>query len=235
MKFNNELNKEALINLYFENKEYIYPIIAIAAASLLFIFLIIPQVLSFPSKFSEMQAESVKLDKIKKASELLSNANPDEISAQLAISTKALPNKKDLESVLGAIAVASGKSQVQVESFNFSDVSTQALEEKTPTLNFQISTLGTIDDASRFLDELYKTYPVSDLISFTHSQNVSKISIDFYYKAFSEIKPEDPVTVSPMSNEQKSALQTISVWSDSGIAELDNLIPEASVSAGSPF
>lgn len=231
MNFNSEFSKENLLELYSGNKEFSVPILAIFISIVLFVFMVIPQIISFPSKKAEADQESVKLNKIQAAYDLLSNLDGQVLDTNLTTAQKALPDKKDFESVLNSISSASGNSQTQIIDYTFQSSSNAT--DKYPTLLFKIEILGGVKEATNFINELYKTYPLSDATGFTNSNNISKIDVVFYYRAFPPITIDDRITVAKTSQMQEDALKTISGWTDTaGGLEIPT---EASASSSTPF
>lgn len=232
MNFNSEFNKENLIELYSANKQLVVSIIAIFISVILFVFIVLPQLVVFPSKKAEADQENIRLSRIQAAYDLLTSIDNEAVGSNLKIAQKTLPDKKDFESVLNAISVASGNSATQIIDYTFSSGGNAS--EKYPTLLFKIETFGGINEAVNFINELYKTYPLSDVTSLISSDNISKMDIVFYYRAFPPITIDDRITVTEMNEAQNNALKIISGWQDTTSSELE-IFPEASASSTTPF
>lgn len=239
MKLTNKLTKEASLNLYYENREYLLPVFAIFISFLLFFVFIVPQLLSFPSRKVEVDVENNKLNKIKEARKILSSANKDLIDSQLKIASNALPPDKAFDEILSGISTAATLSQSQVESYQFENKPTlQNDSSKFSSLHFDISIVGDIAQAIEFVNQIYEIYPVSEAKEITSSSGISTISVFFYYKAFPSIGSEDRTGIRGLSSSEKAVLNEISNWNNASIGEASGVITEASSSAesdSSPF
>lgn len=238
MKFNKEVDKELIINLYYENKELVLPIFSIVVSFFLFAIFIAPQVLSFPARRTEIAAETLKLNKIKDSEKILSTANVDLINSQVQIVENTFPDKKEFENVLNAISAAANLSNTQIDSYQFQgskDVKTTS--GSFPSLSFQVNILGDLDQTISFVDQLYKTFPISDVTSIANADNLSTISINFFYSPFSTMEINDRTQIRSMSANEKSTMDKITKWNDSFSGELFNALPPSTASAetNSPF
>lgn len=239
MKLTNQLNKELLLGLYYENRDYLLPVFAIFVSLLLFFVFIVPQLLSFPSRKSEVDVENSKLNRIREAEKILSSADKNLIDSQLKTASAALPPDKAFDQVLSGISEAASLSQSQVESYQFENKTTlQNDSSKFSSLHFDISIIGDIAQAIEFVNQIYKTYPISDVKEITSSSGVSSVSILFYYKAFPPIGSEDRTQLRSLSSKEKAAFEQISSWNSAGLEEAFEPFVEASPSAesdSSPF
>ncbi len=239
MKINTQLNKEAIANLYFENKEYSLPLFAIVISVLLFFVFIVPQATSFPSRKNEIDIETAKLNKIKESEKVLSAINEDLIDSQLKISSKALPPNKAFEEVLNSISTAATLSNTQIENYQFQeDEDVLADADKFPLLTFEVDVIGGVGQAIEFINQLHKTYPISEVTNIISTGGVSTITVLFYYKPFPSISSEDRGQIRNMSAKEKSTIDEISKWNDVSIQTTGEPVIDASVSAevrSSPF
>ncbi len=238
MKLTNKLTKELLLGVYYENREYLLPFFAIFVSLLLFFVFMVPQLLSFPGRKSEVDVENNKLNRIKEAEKILSSADKDLIDSQLKTASSALPPDKAFDEILSGISQAASLSQSQVESYQFENRPILQNDlEKFSSLHFDISIIGDIGQAIEFVNQIYKIYPVSDVKEITSSSGLSTVSIQFYYKAFPSIGSEDRSEVKSMSAKEKAALEEISTWNNTGLETFEPFV-EASPSAendSSPF
>ena len=239
MKINTQLNKEAIANLYFENKEYALPLFAIIVSVLLFFVFIVPQAISFPSRKNEIDIETAKLNKIKESEKVLSTIDEDLIDSQLKIASKALPSNKAFEEVLNSISTVVMLSNTQIKSYQFQeDENVLADANKFPSLTFEVDIIGGVGQAIEFINQLYKTHPISEVTSIISTGNVSTITILFYYKQFPSIIFEDIAQIRNMSAKEKSTIDEISKWDDVSIETTTESVIDASASGevrSSPF
>ncbi len=241
MNLNKKLTKEEISSLYADNKQYSLPILSVVISIFLFFIFIVPQVFSFPSKKQEVDIENIKLNKIKEAKKILAAADENLIDSQLKTASKALPSGKSFEEILNGISTAAGLSGVQIENYKFDDKNvllskTQA--SKFSSLLFEVTVIGTAQDAIEFIRQLYKTYPTSDAISILTSSGITNVKILFYYKTFPSISPEEKTQVRNFSAKEKAALDEISKWNDNSIENIFEIEASASESArsdSSPF
>lgn len=236
MKLKSEINKDSILSLYYENREFILPIFAIIVSVLLFIIFIIPQVLSFPARKNEVDQEVEKLNKIKEGEKVLSNANTDLINSQVEIVSKTLPDKKSFETILNVISKAANLSNSLIESYVFEETSMSQTPKNFQSITFEISIFGDVAQALDFIDELYQSYPISNVTSIKNSENLSTITMDFYYSPFISQKLEDRTLVRAMSPREKETLSQISEWIDSSDYEIEvSQATESAEARSSPF
>lgn len=239
MKINTQLNKEAIANLYFENKEYALPLFAIIVSVLLFFVFIVPQATSFPSRKNEIDIETAKLNKIKESEKVLSSIDENLIDSQLKIVSKALPSNKAFQEVLNSISTAATLSNTQIENYQFQEDENALVDaNKFPSLTFEVDVTGDVRQAIELINQLHKTYPISEVTNIINSGGVSTITILFYYKPFPSISFEDRGQIRNMSAKEKSTIDEISKWNDVDIQTTSEFIIDASASAelrSSPF
>jgi hypothetical protein len=186
-----------------------------------------------------MGVENEKLNVIKEAERTVATVNKDILDSELEIASKALPSSKPFEQILNGISTAASLSNVQVLGYQFQNQNTQLLTtSKFSSLLFDVTVGGDVQSAIRFIDQLYKTYPISEIVGVTGSDKESKIRILFYYKAFPSVLPEDRINIKNMSTDQKNVLDKITNWDDSEESEIIQTIQDASSSGEtttSPF
>lgn len=243
-KINPKLNKDTLLSLFYENKEMVLPVFAIAVSILLFVIFIIPQLLSFPSRKNLVDAENATLNKIKESEKTLSTANIDLINSQIELAVKTLPEKKTIEEVLGAIFTVASLSNSQIESYQFIDSVTERAssskesKNKYKSIDFSVNIFGDINQTVDFIDQLYKSYPVSSVKDINISEGVASMTISFFYSPFVSGSLDDRTNVRPMSEKEKEAIEEIQSWNETLGGDIFNLVLESSPSgesSSSPF
>lgn len=242
-KINSELNKDTLLSFYYENKEMVLPVFAIIVSILLFIIFIIPQLLSFPSRKSAVDAENVVLNKIKESEKVLSTANIDLINSQVELVAKTLPEKKTIEETLRAIFTAASLSNSQIESYQFIDTQVEGIagpkeSEKYQSLDFSVNIFGDINQTVDFIDQLYKSYPISSVKNIDISEGIASMTISFFYSPFITLSLDDRTSVRSMSEEERGAIEEIQSWNETIGGDIFNTLPESSSSGelnSSPF
>lgn len=238
MQSKRDISKDSLTGLYYEYKELVVPVFAIVVSVLLIFIFILPQVLSFPEGKTQVDAEMEKLNKIKESEKILSTVNVDLLNSQVEIAAKTLPQTKQFENVLNAISSAANISSTQIDSYNYKDTSvTENSTEKFSSLFFDISIFGDPDQIVNFINQLYKTFPLSDVTNITSSEGLSSVTVLFYYNPFTNAEIGDRTLVRSMSDREKKVLDEISKWDEPSSGDIFNLIPASTSSAetGSPF
>ncbi len=243
-KTNSKFNKETVLSLYYENKAMILPVFAIVVSIFLFIIFIIPQLLSFPSRKNSVDAENATLNKIKESEKVLSTANIDLINSQIELVGKTLPEKKTIEEALGAIFTVASLSNSQIESYQFIDSETEGAssskdsKNKYQSLDFSVNIFGDINQTVDFIDQLYKSYPISSVKKINISEGISSITISFFYSPFITGSLNDRANVRSMSEKEKEVMEEIQSWNETLGGDVFNLVPASSPSGesiSSPF
>jgi hypothetical protein len=218
-----------------ENKELTVPVIVLLVSLFLFVIFILPNILSFPSKKGERDVEIAKLNQIREAKKVLQNSDNDQLSSQVDLTSNTLPSDKNFEIILGAISEAATKSNTQIAGYQFSDSGESKIlsPNSIPTVDFIVSIVGGLDQASAFVDQLYATSPISEVTGISYSDQLSKINVSFFYKPFTSLNSADVALARERNSKENQALIKISQW-DSAVNSGDVETPNASVSA-SPF
>ncbi|EKD85628.1 MAG: hypothetical protein ACD_37C00671G0010 [uncultured bacterium] len=238
MKKNIKLDKETLIGLYYENKDLIVPIFAISISVLLFLIFIIPQLLSFPSRKNAVDAETKILNKIKESEKILSTANIELINSEVQLVARTLPERKPLEEALLAIYTAASLSNIQIESYNFQEITSIEPESSRQAISFNVNIVGELEQAVDFADQIYKTYPISSVDGIASAGGISTILIRFFYSPFVTGTLDDRTTVRSSTDIERTALEEITSWNEAIGGDILNLTPDSSDSGElneSPF
>lgn len=213
MKLNFNLSRDELRMQFYDQKDYLIPFFAIAMSFLLFFIFIMPQLLSFPSRKTEVDAENVKLDQIKDAEKVLSTANDSLIDTQLEVVSRTLPVTKSFEEILNGIIAAANLSNTQLVSYQYEDQNSVIAEPgKYSSIDFEVSISGDVNQTIQFINQLYKTYPISDVIEINSVSGASTLFIKFYYKTIAPSGQEGEVLVRSMSDAEKKVLADITKW-----------------------
>jgi hypothetical protein len=221
MKMTVQLSKESLSEIYYEHKEYAMPIASILVALFLFLTFLLPQILSFPAKKTEIDIENQKLDAIKEAEAVITSTNKSTLDSQLQIASKTLPPSKLFDEVLRSISSAAALSGTQLESYEYQDSGGELPEgAQFPSMSFEVSLIGDVNQAIRFIEEIYKSYPISDVKKITYSGGTANLSINFYYKAFPTADIVETTEIKNTSEKGRQALAEISRWTEPQFGDL---------------
>src|ERR1035437_2119042 len=149
--------------LYRRYKEYLLPVGVIIACVLLSLLVIIPQFQNFLNTQQQAKAESNKLVILKNNLNFLTNMDESQMDSQLQIVSGALPPNKDFEGILNGISVAANKAGVFLGDYEFQvgEITKPSLNiQSFPSLQLSLTINGGVSGVTRFMTELYKTFPL---------------------------------------------------------------------------
>lgn len=215
MKKKTNINKELIIVLYKKNKEYLLPIGIVIICLLLFSFVIIPQIYSLFDLKAEAKQESKKLNILKTNYANLLNMNDTTLKSQYDVSSSVLPVGKDFAGILNAVSIAASKAEVSIGAFEFSvgDISKPPTSvKKFPILELSLNLDGDANGASRFIKELYKTAPISEIITLKTYYSSISTTINFYYKAVPPVSFKGETPIKLLSGADLTVFNKISKW-----------------------
>ncbi len=207
--------------LYRRYKEYLLPVGVIFACILLFLLVIIPQFQNFLDIQQQIKAESNKLVILKNNLNLLTNMDEPQMDAQLQIVSNTLPPNKDFEGILNGIAVAANKAGVFLGDYEFQvgDITKPSLNiQSFPSLQLSLTISGGVNGVTRFMTELYKTVPLSEITGVKVTNTTSEIIILFYYKPFPPLGFNSSAPINPVSQEGASIVSNLSSWNNAARA-----------------
>lgn len=224
------LNSQAITASYRHYKESLLPIGVILVCIGILFFIIVPQFKNYLSSKKELETENQKLEVLKNNYNFLLNLEDSKADTDFKTLSKALPPNKDFVGIMSAITIAASKTGVSVEDFNFSlgDLNKASDDSSQyPSIKIDVNIGGNAKDIAKFIDELYKTAPASEVTSIKTTGNASSLITFFYYKPFppQNVSNESPIT--PLSNENKSLIENVSSWNSSS---LDTFLPDVSAS-----
>lgn len=201
--------------LYRKYKQFLLPMGVILACIVLFIFVIIPQFQNLLDNQKQAKIESEKLLVLKNNLNLLTNLNESQVDSQLKVVSRALPPEKDFGGILNAISYSANKAGVSLGDFQFQvgEITKPPLNVSSfPSLEIKLAINGGTEGVLRFLNELYKSVPLSEAISIKASNTVSEITAIFYYKPFPPLTISESSPMSPISSQSLSIIGNISSW-----------------------
>ena len=228
--------------LYRKYKEYLLPVGVIFACILLFLFVIIPQFQNLLDTQQQVKAESNKLLVLKNNLNLLTNLNESQMDSQLQIVSSALPPNKDFAGILNGISTAAEKAGVFLGDYEFQvgDIAKSSLNiQSFPYLKLTLTINGGVNGVTRFMAELYKTVPLSEIVNVKVTSTTSEITALFYYRPFPPLGFNDSAPISPISQQGLSTIANLYSWNNIVKAgqNVPGPFPVSSPSAGntSPF
>lgn len=236
---NQKFSQEKLMLYYYENKEYLIPVIAITVSLFLFFVFLLPQILSFPSRKQAIDVENEVLKKVQETEKIVLSQNTEDLDSKIKIVSNALPPGKNFEQILNGISTAAALSGTQIENYQFQNLENElSSDSKYPKLEFSVSIIGDAREAIGFIKELYKTYPVSDVTEISSQDGITTITVNFFYKPFPAVGGEDRTALKNLTIEQAKVLSDVSSWNNSELGSTIDIDLEASSSAEirtSPF
>jgi len=214
MKLKLDLNEKNIKEQFEENKQLLISLAIFGVSTLLFLIFILPNLLSFPGKWSERSVETEKLNQIKKAKMVLENAKVETLDSELETVNNALPSDKNFELILNAISQAAVKSNVVIKGYKFKGgpQPDQGVHGVSQALVFEISVEGGLPEAAKFIEELNRVFPISEAKKIEYSSEVSKVSAAFYFKPFTQVNAQDVALSREKNSEENNALKEISGW-----------------------
>lgn len=221
--------------LYEKYKEYILPIAIIFASILLIVNVTIPQINELFGLAQQRKAENEKLSTLNNNLKIFTELNDGILDSQLTIATDALPANKDFASILNAVSISADKAGVFLGDYEFEvgDLSSGLATANFPSLELTLIVSGESRSILRFVDELYRSNPVSEVINLEMNNNRATVTTIFYYKPFSEKTLNYNLPIQSISQKNLETIDTISSWNNP--KNLIELPENASPSASSPF
>ena len=227
---------QSLRIIYNRNKHYIIPVVVIFVSIVLVILVVIPQFKTLLKVREQAKQASIVLDRLKKDLGVLESQDKEILESQLRTSNLALPTNKELGGILNALYTAAERSGVSIGRFSF-QVGNLGSEDKS---NVKFSTIGlslSLDSGilaiNSFIDIIGKTLPISDISAIKTDDNVSNISLLFYYRALPQTNVSSRIM--PISQKNLELLSKINDYNNA--TEIALPAESASVSAKStnPF
>lgn len=214
--------------LYAKYKQYLLPVGVILACVFLFLFVVVPQFQNLLSAQEQAKVEQNKLAVLRSNLNVLSNLNQGQLDSQLQIVTNAFPPGKDFSGILSAVATAANRAGVFLGDYEFQvgDISKPNQQGLTayPNLQLVLTVNGGAAGVTRFISELYKTAPVSEVVSVKMTNATSEVTANFYYRPFPPLGYNDATPISIVSPDGLTTINNLSKWSNISGA---NLTPPA--------
>jgi Tfp pilus assembly protein PilO len=239
-KFNLEFNN--LLILYRHYKDYLLPFGIIVACALVVLWVVIPQFQQYLSLQQQLKTEMQKLNVLKNNYNFLSSLDDSKSNADFNALTLVLPSGKDFAGIINAVSYASEKTGVAVGDFSFSVGSLSGGNTEGvsayPSIKIDINLIGNTQAVANFIQELYKTAPVSEVTSIKTGGNSGTITILFYYKPFPQQNVDDSAPVTVLSAQDAVLIKTVSGWNNSlnqpQLPLIPSLSAQGSTSSASP-
>lgn len=209
------LDKGAYKILYERYREYIAPVAVIFVCFVLIIKIIIPQVHDFVATLNIVKEMQEQIAVLKNNVQFLTSLEDQALDSQMQIASSALPMEKDFAGILNAITTASARSGVSLGDFSFAvgELSTKSAQlARQPTIAVTLTVGGDAFLAQRFIQELAKTVPLSEVLNVAVSGRSSSLTTVFYYKVFPPIQFDATKPLSALSQNEEQLLNKLSSW-----------------------
>jgi len=199
--------------LYYNNKEYVIPVIVITVCILIFLQFIIPQVQQVFWNFSQVNVIQQKVQSIEKNISIASSLDDSQLNQSLQTTFTALPQEKNFSSIIDAVNKAAAISNVFLGDYTVQvgDLGAAAENKNSPkNLQFVLTINGNIYDIQRFLTALKSNMPLSSATDVKVDQsNNAQITVIFYYKPLSAISFTSSTPLQPITDSQNKLLNQI--------------------------
>ncbi|GIW61790.1 MAG: hypothetical protein KatS3mg089_0642 [Patescibacteria group bacterium] len=214
-------NSAQLLMYYYRYKDSLWfslgviGVIFLVSAGLI-IFIVFPQIQSWFSLQSEVNATRSRIAILKSNQSLLTSTSDNVLSKQFDIVKSALPYEKDFVGILEAINTATLKSGVVLNDFSFQvgDLSTKSAQLSPQTaISIQLSLIGELARIEEFLKEIYEKVPLAEVIKASYTKGGSSVSLIYFYKiAPEQIQLSYVQPIKSISGNHLLLLKTLEEW-----------------------
>lgn len=201
--------------LYYRYKLFVIPVSTIGICVVLFFFVIIPQIQSWLAMRDQISGDTQKLATLQQNLQIISHLDDTKLDTYLSIASSALPAEKDFAGVLQAVSSAAGGAGTILGDYTFDIGDLGGADSKNKTiqlpLQLTVNIKGDITTGRRFIEELKKQLPLSDVTAIAvNSNGTIAITATFYFAPLPKITFDDSVplvTLSPRDEEVLKLLQ----------------------------
>ncbi len=188
--------------LYYRYKVYFVPIGIILTCLVIFFVIITNQIRDLFSSQAQLSVVRSRVNILQNNLNLLSVIDENKQNNDIQTVTKAMPSQKDYAGILDALATTSRNSSVSISDFSFQvgDLSSNLPSKSPLSIALSLSLKTGIVGTQRFLSELAKTLPISEVSDVEITAGLSTVVISFYYKPFSPIQPDFGSNLPVLSN-----------------------------------
>lgn len=228
------LGLDTFYTVFRSYKDNILPLAVILICIVVLFFVVVPQFQQYLNSNEQYKHEAQKLEVLKNNYNFLSNLDDAKSDKDLETLSQVLPSNKDFVGIMNAISAAASKTGVSIGDFDFSlgDLNKAVITTSSyPSIKIDINLGANALSISKFIKELYKTVPLSEIVSIKTTNNVSDLEILFYYKPFPPQNISDETPVVPLSYESISLIKEVNLWNNSGVNAFLPFIPTASSSS----
>ena len=187
----------------------------------LFIFLIVPQIQDIFLENAKSKKLERRVDIIKQNTSFLSSLPPDTVNTDTQVALSALPVQKDYAGIIESIASAASMASVSVDDFTFGvgSLATPSARIASPTIQVKLHINGGFEGSKRFIQELSKSAPLSEISFVQTSASSSELTVVFFYRPLTSIRFSEDISLKPLSSSDQELLTTLSSWKKAQLPE----------------
>lgn len=201
--------------LYERYREYIAPFVVIFVCFVLIVKIIIPQVQDFIATVNTAKEIQSQTAVLKNNVQFLTSLDDSALDSKMRVASLALPAEKDFVGILNGITTAAARAGVSLGDFSFEigELSTESAQlAGQPTIAVALTAGGDVFSVQRFIQELSKTLPLSEVLNAAVGGNSSTLTTVFYYRIFPPIKFDERMPLSGLSQNEEQLLNKLSSW-----------------------
>lgn len=212
------LNKDLFNSFFQKYKDYLLPLFTVLVCFAILFFVIMPQFQNYLSSKQQLEEETQKLNVLNNNYNFLSSLDEAKNTSDLKTLSVVLPPSKDFTGIINALSVASSKTGVGIGDFSFSlgnlAKSNDLDPSSQPSVKIEVNLTGNASLITNFINELYKTAPLSEILSVKTNLDSSNLVILFYYKPFPPQNVSDDAAVAQISSKNSNLLKQIYGWNN---------------------
>lgn len=208
-------DKGIIGTLYERYREYIAPIATLIVCTALIVGVVVPQIQEFVETQNRAKEIQREISVLKNNVQFLTSLNDSTLDSQIRIASSALPPEKDFAGILNAITAASARAGASLGDFSFAvgELSTKSAQvTPQPSIQVALTVNGGVLSTQRFIRELSKTMPLSEVLNAAISGNSSTLTTVFYYRVFPPIKFDGRTPFSGLSQNEEQLLNKLASW-----------------------
>ncbi|MBA3724507.1 MAG: hypothetical protein H0W89_06530 [Candidatus Levybacteria bacterium] len=181
---------------------------------------IIPQFAGWFSIREEIIATRARIAILESNINFMNNLDRNALNTQLDTATTALPTEKEFGPMLDALSAAAVSSGVSLNDFSFqvgnvassSGQAADARHKDVAAIKITLVATGPIANVKKFISNLEKSIPVTEVVNIDGSNQTVSLSIQFYQKNVPQIDIQADKPLAPLSAEKTALIQDLAKW-----------------------
>lgn len=216
------VDRSTITFFYKKYKDYIIPMLTIMISFVLLLKITLPTLNNLSEREQEVKFEKAKLETLRSNLKILNEQNQQTLDEQLATVLNALPTGKNFAEILNSVSVSANKSGVFLGDYEFQvgDLSKTTTPAKgLPSLSLSLVINGDATSVARFVTELYRSFPISEVTNIEVNARRANLSVVFYYKPQSFAKSDETLPLSNLSAADLNTIRDMSSWNNTRAIE----------------